>query len=235
MCFYENLDVENGHLNEKEKLQEYIEDYYEKEFEVERQKNKEKFGEGTSGTKTVDVEYSKRAKLGLITYLEEMEKNPLESREEMRRKAVSKAQDEEDVIENDTIIESCLYVLDLIILHEEVAEHKKFFKASMKEIVTMFIPCYFGICKEGEMPTLLNGKPVIQDNAWNKVAEQCGFDCDDDYEVKVAYVRYIELVEWYFEFMKAKREKNEDNTHEAGTSGAKVDEESKTIDEKSNG
>ncbi|MFS8030280.1 hypothetical protein Hanom_Chr17g01532151 [Helianthus anomalus] len=38
--FYENLDVENGHLNEKEKLQEYIEDYYEKEFEVERQKNK---------------------------------------------------------------------------------------------------------------------------------------------------------------------------------------------------
>ncbi|KAM0008126.1 hypothetical protein Hdeb2414_s0121g00803241 [Helianthus debilis subsp. tardiflorus] len=156
--FYEKLDVENGHLNEKEKLQEYVEEYYEKEFEIERHKNKEKFGEGTSGTKNVDVEYSKRAKLGLITYLEGMEKNPLESREEMRRKAVSKAQDEEDVIENDTIIESCLDVLDLIILHEEVVEHKKIFKASMKEIVTVFIPCYLGICKEGEMsPTLLNG------------------------------------------------------------------------------
>ncbi|KAJ0808857.1 putative transcription factor & chromatin remodeling ARID family [Helianthus annuus] len=183
-----------------------------------------------------------------------MEKNPLESREEMRRKAVSKAQDEEDVIEKDTIIESCLDVLDLIILHEEVAEHKGFFKASMKEIVTLFIPCYFGICKTGEMPpTLLNGKPVdlvalykvvkeyggfkkvVQDNAWNKVDVQCGFDCDDDFEVKVAYVRYIELVEWYFELMKTKRERNEDNTHEAGSSGAKVDQESKVVDEKRNG
>ncbi|MFS8030279.1 putative transcription factor & chromatin remodeling ARID family [Helianthus anomalus] len=172
----------------------------------------------------------------------------------MRRKAVSKVQDEEDVIENDSIIESCLDVLDLIILHEEVAEHKKFFKASMKDIVTVFIPCYFGICKTSEMPpTLLNGKPVdlvalyevvkeyggfkkvIQDNAWNKVAINSGFDCDDDYEVKVAYVRYIELVEWYFELMKAKHEKNEDNTHEAGTSGAKDDEESKAVGEKSNG
>ncbi|MFS7994463.1 hypothetical protein Hanom_Chr12g01106371 [Helianthus anomalus] len=38
--FYENLDVENGYLNEKEKLQEYLEDFYEKEFEIERQKNK---------------------------------------------------------------------------------------------------------------------------------------------------------------------------------------------------
>ncbi|MFS7994454.1 hypothetical protein Hanom_Chr12g01106281 [Helianthus anomalus] len=34
--FCENLDVENGYSNEKEKLQEYVEDFYEKEFEVER-------------------------------------------------------------------------------------------------------------------------------------------------------------------------------------------------------
>ncbi|MFS7949338.1 putative transcription factor & chromatin remodeling ARID family [Helianthus anomalus] len=152
------------------------------------------------------------------------------------------------------MIESCLDVLDMIILHEEVAEHKGFFKASMKEIITSFIPCYFGTCKTSEMPpTLLNGKPVdlvalyevvkeyggfkkvIQDNAWNIVTLQCGFDCDDDYEAKVAYVRYIELVEWYFELTKTKRERIEVNTHEAGTSGAKDDEENKVVEEKSNG
>ncbi|MFS7994457.1 putative transcription factor & chromatin remodeling ARID family [Helianthus anomalus] len=150
------------------------------------------------------------------------------------------AQDEEDVIENDVIVESCLDVLDLIILHEELVWHKLLYEGSMEDVINWFIPCFLGICKESEMPpTLLNGKPVdlvtlyknvkehggfkkvVQDNAWDKIAIQCGLDYDDDFEAKVAYVRYIELVEWYFEVMNIKREKSGSNKYEAGSSGAR--------------
>ncbi|KAM0001653.1 putative transcription factor & chromatin remodeling ARID family [Helianthus debilis subsp. tardiflorus] len=150
------------------------------------------------------------------------------------------AQDEEDVIENDIIVENCLDVLDLIILHEELVGHQLFYEGSMEDVINWFIPCFLGICEEGEMPaTFLNEKPVelitlykvvkeyggfkkvVQDDVWDKIALQCGFDCHDAYEVKVAYVRYIELVEWYYEVMKIKREKSRSNKVEAGSSGAK--------------
>ncbi|MFS7987898.1 putative transcription factor interactor and regulator CCHC(Zn) family [Helianthus anomalus] len=49
--FYENKDVQNGFLNEKAKWQEYVEEYYEKEFEIQRQRQKEKHEEGTSVAK----------------------------------------------------------------------------------------------------------------------------------------------------------------------------------------
>ncbi|MFS7994452.1 putative transcription factor & chromatin remodeling ARID family [Helianthus anomalus] len=99
-------------------------------------------------------------------------------------------------------------------------------------------------------PTLLNGKPddlltlykivkerggfkkVVQDNAWDKIAIQCGLDCDDDSEAKVAYVRYIELLEWYFEVMKIKRKKSRRNKYEVGSSGAKDDKEITVIESK---
>ncbi|MFS7916189.1 hypothetical protein Hanom_Chr02g00174201 [Helianthus anomalus] len=41
--FYENSDVENGFLDEKAKWQEYVEDYYEKEFEIDRQRQKKMY------------------------------------------------------------------------------------------------------------------------------------------------------------------------------------------------
>ncbi|KAJ0861824.1 putative transcription factor & chromatin remodeling ARID family [Helianthus annuus] len=244
--FYENLDVENGYLNEKEKLQEYAEDFYEKEFEVEMQECKERFGEGISGRKKDEVEYSKRAKLGLMIYMDGKEENPQESRKAIRKRVVMIAQ---DVIEKDIIVESCLDVLDLIILHEELVGHELFYEGGMEDVINWFIPCFLGMCKEGEMPlTLLNGKPIElitlyrvvkeyggfkkvgQDDAWDKIALQCGFDCDDDFEVKVAYVRYIELVEWYYEVMKSKCEKSESNKFEAGSSGSKDDKESNVIE-----
>ncbi|KAJ0893364.1 putative ARID DNA-binding domain superfamily [Helianthus annuus] len=174
--FYENLDVENGYLNKKEKMLEYVKDFYEKEFEVEMEKNKERFGEGVSGTKKDEVVYSKRAKLGLMTYMDDIEENPQEPREAMRKRAVMIAQDEEDVIEDDLIVESCLDVLDLIILHEELVGHELFYEGSMEDVINWFIPCFLGICKEGEMPpTLLNGKAVELITLYKVVKEYGGF------------------------------------------------------------
>ncbi|MFS7947651.1 hypothetical protein Hanom_Chr06g00550751 [Helianthus anomalus] len=45
--FYDGLDVDNGHRNDKEKFKEYVEDFYKKEFEIEREKNKKLNDEGT--------------------------------------------------------------------------------------------------------------------------------------------------------------------------------------------
>ncbi|KAJ0854737.1 hypothetical protein HanRHA438_Chr14g0665881 [Helianthus annuus] len=56
--FYEDLDVENGHRKEKEKLKEYVEGYHEKE----REKNRRMNGEGTLGTKKKEIVYSKKKK-----------------------------------------------------------------------------------------------------------------------------------------------------------------------------
>ncbi|MFS7951427.1 putative transcription factor & chromatin remodeling ARID family [Helianthus anomalus] len=109
-------------------------------------------------------------------------------------------------------------------LHGEIIVHELFYDVSFAEVISWFIPCYLGIFKETEMcPTLLNGKPVnlitlyqvvkdyggfkkvIEDDAWNSIAVQCGFDCEDAQEVKITYVRYVDLLEWYFDVMKFKR------------------------------
>ncbi|KAF5791103.1 putative transcription factor & chromatin remodeling ARID family [Helianthus annuus] len=186
-----------------------------------------------------------------MTYMDDIEENPQQPREAIRKRVVMIAQDEEDVIGNDLIVESCLDVLVLIIFHEELVGHELFYEGSMEDVINWFIPCFLGICKEGEMPpTLLNGKPielitlykvvkeyggfkkVVQDDAWDNIALQCGFDCDDDFEVKVAYVRYIELVEWYYEVMKIKREKSGSNKFEVGSSDAKDNKEINVIESK---
>ncbi|KAJ0940186.1 hypothetical protein HanRHA438_Chr02g0080551 [Helianthus annuus] len=56
--FYDGLDVDNGHRNDKEKFKEYVEDFYEKGFEIEREKNKKLNGEGTSVVKKTEIVYS---------------------------------------------------------------------------------------------------------------------------------------------------------------------------------
>ncbi|KAF5819978.1 hypothetical protein HanRHA438_Chr02g0095141 [Helianthus annuus] len=159
--FYENSDVENGFLDEKAKWQEYVEDYYEKEFEIERQRQKKKYEEGTSGAKKDEIVYSKKAKLGFMAYMDGLEENQLESRDVIQKKAMLIAQNEEDMTENDMIIESCLDWFDLILLYEELVGHEIFYEASMEEIITWFVTCFLGICKESKMPqTSLNEKLV---------------------------------------------------------------------------
>ncbi|KAM0041014.1 hypothetical protein Hdeb2414_s0011g00361241 [Helianthus debilis subsp. tardiflorus] len=165
--FYENRDVEYGFLDEKVNLQEYVEEFFKKEFEIERQRQKEKYGEGM-----------------------------------LQEKAILISKDDEELIENDLIIKRCLDLTDMIMLHEELISHELFYEVSFEEV-------------------------VIEDDTWNKIALQCGFDCEDAQEVKIAYARYVELLEWYFDMMKIKRKEKENNgseEHEAGPSKAKDDE-----------
>ncbi|MFS7949715.1 putative transcription factor & chromatin remodeling ARID family [Helianthus anomalus] len=150
-----------------------------------------------------------------MAYVNSLVENTLESRDVIQKKAILIAQDEEDVIENDMIIKSCLDWFDLILLYEQLVGHELFYDASMEEIINWFIPCFLGIYKENSMPpTLLNGKPanvvklyqvvkdhggfkkMMKDSVWNKITFQCDFDCNEDQEVKIAYVRYISLIEW---------------------------------------
>ncbi|MFS7949184.1 hypothetical protein Hanom_Chr06g00568561 [Helianthus anomalus] len=67
---------------------------------------------------------------------------------------------------------------------------------------------YFGVltnekCKEfafvhgiDELRVAVDGK-VIEDDAWNKIAMQYGFDCKDAQDPKIAYVRYVDMLEWH--------------------------------------
>ncbi|KAJ0557488.1 hypothetical protein HanRHA438_Chr00c11g0848601 [Helianthus annuus] len=128
--FYENLDVDNGHKVEKEKLRETIEDYYEKEFK--KEKKKKAYDEGSSGTNKKAVVYSKKMKAGFMVYYEGLKDNPSESKEALRERAVILSQSEDDVVEDDIIIESCLETIDLITLHEELANHPKFYDATFE-------------------------------------------------------------------------------------------------------
>ncbi|KAF5756018.1 hypothetical protein HanXRQr2_Chr17g0809681 [Helianthus annuus] len=125
--FYDNLDVENGHKEEKAKLQETIKDYYEKEFK--KEKKKKAYREGSSGTDKKEFVYSKKMKAGFMIYYEGLKDNPFESKETLRERAVVLSQFEEDVVENDIIIESCLDTIDLITLHKELANHQRFHSA----------------------------------------------------------------------------------------------------------
>ncbi|MFS7994453.1 hypothetical protein Hanom_Chr12g01106271 [Helianthus anomalus] len=92
-----------------------------------------------------EVENSKREKLGLMTYMDNIEENSLESREAIRKRVVMITQDEEDVIENNVIVESFLDVLYLIILHEKLVGHELFYEGRMEDVINWFIPCFLGI------------------------------------------------------------------------------------------
>ncbi|KAM0048714.1 putative transcription factor & chromatin remodeling ARID family [Helianthus debilis subsp. tardiflorus] len=113
------------------------------------------------------------------------------------------------------ILKGCLDFGELVMMHEELIGHELFYEASFEELLKWFLPCYLGICNENERhPTLHNGKDVNlitlylvvndqgglkkvdEDGEWEQVAVQCGFDCDDAQDVKVAYLRYFDLLEW---------------------------------------
>ncbi|MFS7990519.1 hypothetical protein Hanom_Chr11g01059721 [Helianthus anomalus] len=64
---YDNLGVDDGHKEEKAKLQETIEDYYEKEFK--KEKKRKAYSDGSSGTNKKELVYSKKMKMGVIIYL----------------------------------------------------------------------------------------------------------------------------------------------------------------------
>ncbi|KAF5781440.1 putative transcription factor interactor and regulator CCHC(Zn) family [Helianthus annuus] len=232
--FYNGLDVENRHRKDKEKLKEYVEGYYEKEFEIEREKNRKLNGEGTLGIKKNEIVYSKNAKVGFMIYYDGLKDNPLQSRQELRQRAMVLSQDEEDVIENDMIVESCLEALDLMLLHEELAGYG----ATFEEILLWFIPCFLGIFKKNNMPpTLIDGrevslillhrivtlkggiKKVIEDDLLDEVAFEYGYEPDDTHMV-VAYIYYIELIEWYFDLMKKTGDKNAPDADGASTKKA---------------
>ncbi|KAM0049455.1 putative transcription factor & chromatin remodeling ARID family [Helianthus debilis subsp. tardiflorus] len=240
--------------NDKEKFKEYVKDFYKKEFEIEREKNKKLNGEGTSGVKITEIVYSKRQKAGFVFYYKGLKNNPIQSKQELRQKAVVRSQDEEDVIENDMIIESCLGALDLMLLHEELVRHDKFYNSTFKDILLWFILSFLGIFKERFMPpTLIDGrdvslillhqiltikggiKKVIDEDLWDEVAFKYGYCPDDAYVMKVAYMYYIELIEWYFELMKKKGDKNTAVAEEATKKDAQAEaakEESNVIKEK---
>ncbi|MFS7914683.1 putative transcription factor interactor and regulator CCHC(Zn) family [Helianthus anomalus] len=198
--FYDNLDVDNGYKKEKDEFQECLEDYYEKEFEKERNKKKA-YGESSRARKK-EIVYSKKAKKAFMIYFE-------------------------DVIENNLIIESCLEAKDLITLHEELENHQRFYDAPFEDVIIWFIPSFLGIvCEKAMPPELIDGrevslillhrivrlnggfKEVMEKNLWDVIAAKYGYEPGDAHEVKVAYIYYLELVEWYFDFMKGKRGKN---------------------------
>ncbi|KAM0048694.1 putative transcription factor & chromatin remodeling ARID family [Helianthus debilis subsp. tardiflorus] len=108
-----------------------------------------------------------------------------------------------------------------------------------------FIPLFLGIFKESVMsPTLIDGrdvslillhrivtikggiKKVIEDDLWAEAAVEYGFEANDAYVIKVAYVYYVELIEWYFEFIKKKGDKNAAIAGE----GNKKDEQAEAVE-----
>ncbi|KAJ0755447.1 putative transcription factor interactor and regulator CCHC(Zn) family [Helianthus annuus] len=223
--FYDNLDVDNGYKKEKEEFQECLEDYYEKEFEKER--NKKKAYSESSRARKKEIVYSKKAKRAFMIYFEGEKDNPYESKETLRERALILSQLEEDVIENNVIIESCLEAKDLITLHEELENHQRFYDAPFEDVIIWFIQNFLGIvCEKAMPPELIDGrevslillhrivrlnggfKEVMEKNLWDVIAAKYGYEPDDAHEVKVAYIYYLELVEWYFDFMKGKRGKN---------------------------
>ncbi|KAF5789192.1 putative transcription factor & chromatin remodeling ARID family [Helianthus annuus] len=184
-------------------------------------------------------------KTGFMVYYEGLKDNPSESKVALRERAVILSQSKDDVVKDDIIIESCLETIDLITLHEELVNHPKFYDATFEDIITLFIPCFLGIVKERVMPpTLLDGrdvslillyrvvkgdggfKKVMENDTWDEIAFKCGYDPDDAQVVKIAYIYYLELVEWYFDYMIRKKEK-------IASDAAK--EASKVIEEKTTG
>ncbi|MFS7950192.1 putative transcription factor interactor and regulator CCHC(Zn) family [Helianthus anomalus] len=210
--------------DKSEEFKECLEDYYEREFEKERNKKKV-YGESSRARKK-EIVYSKKAKKALLIYIEGEKDNPRESKETFRERALILSQLEEDVIERNMIMESCVEPGDLITLHEELKNHQRFFDAPFEEILIWFISDFLGIvCEKAIPPELIDGrdlslillhrivklnggfKEVMEKNSWDVIAAKYGYEPDDAYEVKVAYIYYLELVEWYFDFMKKERGK----------------------------
>ncbi|MFS7952941.1 hypothetical protein Hanom_Chr07g00612831 [Helianthus anomalus] len=57
----------------------------------------------------------------------------------------------------------------------------------------------------------------MESDIWDEIAFKCRYELDDAQVVKIAYIYYLELVEWYFDLMKRKQEKNASNAAEKTT------------------
>ncbi|KAJ0492736.1 putative transcription factor interactor and regulator CCHC(Zn) family [Helianthus annuus] len=84
--FYDNLGVDNGYKKEKKEFQECLGDYYEREFEKER--NKKKVYSESSRARKKEIVYCKKAKKALLIYIEGGKDNPSESKETLRERAL---------------------------------------------------------------------------------------------------------------------------------------------------
>ncbi|MFS8026093.1 hypothetical protein Hanom_Chr16g01482931 [Helianthus anomalus] len=100
------------------------------------------------------------------------------------------SQEEEDVIENDMIA-------------------GEIYGTTFEEILLWSIPCFLGILKE-----------VIEDDPWDEVAVEYGYEPNDAHVVKVSCIFYIELIEWHFDLMNKKGDKNAPEANEASTKKA---------------
>ncbi|MFS7986689.1 hypothetical protein Hanom_Chr11g01013251 [Helianthus anomalus] len=69
-------------------------------------------------------------------------------------------------------------------------------------------------------PTLIDSREVSLILLHRIVTVKGGFEPDDAHVVKVAYIYYIELIEWYFELMIKKGDKNAPEGNEASTKKA---------------
>ena len=121
-------------------------------------------------------------------------------------------------------MESCIEPGDLITLHEEIKKHPRFFDTPFEEILVWFITNFLGIvCEKAMPPELIDGRDVslillhrivkhnggfdeiMAKDKWGEISVKYGYDKDDAYEMKVAYVYYLELAEWYFDYIKKER------------------------------
>ncbi|KAJ0621518.1 putative transcription factor & chromatin remodeling ARID family [Helianthus annuus] len=184
--FYDQFDVDNGYRMEKEKLNEYIEDYYEGEFKKEREERKKANGEGTSGTKKDEVVFSKKHKVCFMIYYEGMKDNPLQSRQELRERAVVLSQDEDDVIENGLIMDSCLEPLDLLLMPRRIGGEMPPKLLDGRDVNLLLL--YRIVNLKGGI------KKVLEDDSWAEVALEYGYEKVDGFEMKVSYVHYIECL-----------------------------------------
>ncbi|KAM0041423.1 putative transcription factor interactor and regulator CCHC(Zn) family [Helianthus debilis subsp. tardiflorus] len=157
--FYDNLGVDNGYKKEKKEFQECLGDYYKREFEKERNKKKA-YGESSRARKK-EIVYSRKGKESAFNYIEGEKDNPRESKETLREQALILSQLEEDVIERNMIMESCVEPGDLITLHEELKNHQRFFDAQFEEILIWFITDFVGIvCEKAMPPELIDGRDL---------------------------------------------------------------------------
>ncbi|KAM0028219.1 putative transcription factor interactor and regulator CCHC(Zn) family [Helianthus debilis subsp. tardiflorus] len=240
-AFYDNLGVDNGYKKEKEQFQECLGDYYEREFE--KSKNKKKvYDERPSARKVV---YSKKAKKALLIYIKGEKDNPRQSRQMLQERAITLSQLEEDVVERGLIMESCVEPGDLITLHEEVKKHPRFFDAPFEEVLVWFITNFLGIvCEKAMPPVLIDGRDlslillhrlvknnggfdeIMEKDKWGEISVKYGYDADDAYEMKVAFIYYLELVEWYFDYIKKERAREKVGMAESSSNCGWIDDSS---------
>ncbi|MFS8005696.1 hypothetical protein Hanom_Chr13g01240401 [Helianthus anomalus] len=57
----------------------------------------------------------------------------------------------------------------------------------------------------------------MEKDMWGDISVKYGYEADDAYEMKVAYIYYLELVEWYFDYIKKERARKKDGMAESSS------------------